>query len=262
MNALRIRSIFKRHWYGTKHNPPSVFDLFFWPVVDLLVWGLLTLFIQGAVELPAPAGFLIAGVLLWDLLFRSNLGIAMAFLEDASWSRNLINLMASPLRPSEYVAGAVAWSVARLLVTWSIMVALAFVFFQFSILRLGPVLGLFILAVMVFGVALAMIVLGLVLRFGPGADILAWGLAVLLVPVSAIYYPVDVLPGWGQAMANFIPTAHVFEAVRAVLAGGQVPWYRISAAMGLNALYLAGGLLFVRAMFETLRKRGFITRYM
>jgi ABC-2 type transport system permease protein len=259
----RVLAVFQRHAFELRHSPPGLFDMLFWPVIDLLLWGLLTTFIRSNdVELPLAIGFLLGGVLLWDLVFRSNLGIGISFLDDTSWTHNILNLLASPLRASEYLAGIVLWATAKLVAGWTVMALGAWALFSFSAFDLGWVLPLFGLALLVFGVALAMVVLGIILRFGTGADILAWGLAVLLMPVSAIFYPVDVLPGWAQAVASGLPTAHVFESMRTVLGGGPVPWGRLVAAFALDGVYLAAGLAFAGAMFRTLRRRGYVTRYM
>lgn len=261
MNLHRSFAVFMRHVYTTRHSPPALFDLFFWPAIDLMIWGVLTLYIRGS-NLPAPVGFLIGGVLLWDLLFRSNLGISMSFLDDTSWSRSVLNLLVSPLRPAEYVAGTALFSIARLVLTWGILALAAFALFSFNVFDLGLPLVVFAFAVVVFGVALAMLVLGVVLRFGPGADILAWGLALLLLPISAIYYPVSALPSWLQPISLALPTSHVFESMRVVLAGGATPWGRLGWVFVLDAIYLIAAMYFAHSMFAALRRRGFITRYM
>lgn len=263
MSPRRVLAVFKRHAYEMAHSPPGLFDMLFWPVLDLIIWGTLTLFIERTdVSLPVPIGFLLGGVLLWDLVFRSNLGIGVAFLEDTSWSHNILNLLVSPLRAGEYLAGATLWALVKVGVGWGVMAALASVLFAFTPFELGWPLLAFALALMLFGVAMALVVLGLILRFGQGADILAWGLAVLLMPLSAIFYPVSALPGWGQAIASALPTAYVFEAMRTVLAGDAVPWGHLWAAFALDGLYLAGAFAFARAMFGALRRRGYVTRYM
>jgi ABC-2 type transport system permease protein len=263
-NTLRrIWAVYLRHAYGLKHSLPGIFDMLFWPAMDLLLWGLLTLFIQRqAIDLPVAVGFLIGGVLLWDIVFRSNLGIGITFLDDTSWTHNVLNLLVSPLRPSEYIAGAVLWSLSKVLAGWAIMLGIAWVLFNFSAFDLGLPLALFVGALMIFGTAIGMIVLGIILRFGPGADILAWGLAVLLMPISAVFYPVSVLPGWAQVIARGLPTSYVFEGMRAVLAGGPAPWRNLAIAFALDAVYLLAGLAFARSMFGVLRRRGYVTRYM
>ncbi len=262
-SARRIWSLYKRHAYELSHSPPGLVDMLFWPAMDLLLWGLLTrYFVQQGTDIPQAFGFLLGGVLLWDLVFRSNLGIGVTFLDDTSWTHNVLNLMVSPLRPIEYLAGAVAWSLTKVLIGWTIMLTIAWTLFHFVAIDMGLILAVFMLALMLFGVAVGMLVIGIILRFGPGADILAWGLAVLLMPISAVFYPVSALPGWAQAIATALPTTRVFEAMRTVIAGGPPPWGSLGIAFALDALYIALGLLFARSMFNMLRKRGWVTRYM
>lgn len=263
MRGGRVRAIFKRHMYTTLHSPPILFDMFIWPILDLLIWGLLTLFIQQQrVSLPIPVGFLVGGVLLWDLLFRSNLGIAIAFLDDAAYTRNAINILASPIQPGEYVAGTAVWALVKLAVGWGLMALMAWALFSFGILELGLGLLVFAPVLMLFGVALSMIVPGLVLRFGHSAEILAWGLAGVLLPLSAAFYPLNTLPDWARAVAAAFPAAHVFESMRAVLAGSPVPWDRLALAVGLDLVYLAAAMEFASWMFRIFRRRGHVTRHM
>ena len=262
-SARRVWALYKRHAYEISHSPPAFVDMLFWPTMDLLLWGMLTRYmVQTDTQIPQAFGFLIGGVLLWDLVFRSNLGIGVTFLDDTSWTHNILNLMVSPLRPIEYIIGAVSWSLTKVLIGWTLMGTIAWALFGFGAFGMGPVLVVFMGALMLFGVAVGMVVLGIILRFGPGADILAWGLAVLLMPISAVFYPVSALPGWAQAIAQVLPTAHVFEAMRTVIAGGAPPWDRLLLAFALDVVYLALGMLFAKRMFDLLRRRGYVTRYM
>ena len=263
-SARRVWALYKRHAYELRHSVPGLVDMLFWPAMDLMLWGMLTTyFLQHDVGVPGQAfGFLIGGVLLWDFVFRSNLGIGITFLDDTSWTQNILNLMVSPLRPIEYILGAVSWSLTKVLLGWSIMVTIASVLFHFTAFKMGLPLAVFALVLMLFGTAIGMVVVGIILRFGPGADILAWGLAVILMPISAVFYPVSALPGWAQAIAAGLPTARAFEAMRTVIAGGPMPWGSVGIAFALDLLYLAVGMTFARSMFDLLRRRGYITRYM
>ena len=259
----RMWALYKRHAYELRHSVPGLVDMLFWPAMDLLLWGLLTRYmVLSNVHIPQAFGFLIGGVLLWDFVFRSNLGIGVTFLDDTSWTQNILNLMVSPLRASEYIGAAAAWSMTKVLVGWTCMVTFAWAVFHFTAIRMGFALPIFALALMTFGIAVGLFVVGVILRFGPGADVLAWGLAVILMPISAVFYPLQALPGWAQALASALPTSHIFEAMRTVIAGKPVPWNALYAAFALDALYLTLGLLFALRMFNVLKKRGYITRYM
>jgi ABC-2 type transport system permease protein len=261
MSWRPIWGVFKRHWYMTSHNPPEVFEMFYWAFLDLLIWGLLTTYLrQQEVKLPVSIGLLIGAVLLWTLLWRTQLGIGVAFLTEV-WSENVISLLASPIRAGEYIAGAMLWTFAQLLIGWTAMVVLAWAVFSFGFLQFGPALIPFMGVLMLFGVAMALAVLGLVLRFGHGANMLAWGLGGLIMPLSAVYYPLTVLPGWVRNIAQGLPLARVFEAMRTVLAGRPAPWSELGIALILDVAYIAAAGWFAYRMFLTLRRRGYITRY-
>lgn len=263
MSRGRVLAVYRRFFYSSIHSPPLLFDILLWPLLDLLIWGLLTRFIErSGTELPLPVGFLLGGVLIWDLLFRANQGISLAFLDDSAWSRNALNVFASPLRPLEYLAGASLWMLAKVAVGWSVMAIGAYLLFSFGIFDIGWALIPFILAAMLFGVVMSLMVVGLILRFGNTAEIFAWGIAEIVSPLCAVYYPLSVLPGWARTLAWWLPPSHVFEGMRAVLAGRPLPTGSLAIALGLDAIYLVGAFLFANAMLRQLRRRGLVTRYM
>jgi ABC-2 type transport system permease protein len=262
MSGRRVMALVRRHVYVTSRSFPRLVDWLFWPAIDLLLWGFLTTYFrQSGAEVPAGVGFLLGGFLLWDILFRSENGIALAYMEE-TWSRSAVNILASPITPGEYVAGALVWGLARVAVGWAIISTLSAVAFSFTPASYGLALAPFAGVLLLFGVALSMVVLGLVLRFGNGASILAWAITAICMPLSAVFYPVSVLPGWAQGVCAFLPTAQVFESMRAVLAGGAVPWDRLLRAFVLDGVYLAAAMWFARSMFATLRRRGYVTRFM
>jgi ABC-2 type transport system permease protein len=263
VNWGRVLAVYRRYFYSSIHSPPLLFDILIWPLLDLMIWGLLTRFIETSrTELPLPIGFLLGGVLLWDLLFRANQGISLAFLDDSAWSKNALNVFASPLRPVEYLAGASLWMLAKVAVGWSVMAIGAYLLFSFGILVIGWALLPFILAAMIFGVVMSLMVVGLILRFGNTAEIFAWGVAEIVSPLCAVYYPLSVLPEWARTLAWWLPPSHVFEGMRAVLAGRPLPTGSLAIALGLDAIYLVGAFLFANAMLRQLRRRGLVTRYM
>ena len=55
-------------------------------------------------------------MILWDVLFRSQQGVAISFLEDV-WTRNLLNVFVAPVRTVEYVAATCLVGVLRVAVT-------------------------------------------------------------------------------------------------------------------------------------------------
>jgi len=136
-SAGRILGMVLRYWYVIRSSWPRAAELIYWPLVQMLMWGFLQSYLAQTSSFAAKAaGLFIGAVLLWDILVRSQLGFAVAFLEEI-WSRNLGHLMMSPLRPFEFVAALMAVSLLKLMVAMVPVAALAYFFFGFNVLSLG-----------------------------------------------------------------------------------------------------------------------------
>jgi ABC-2 type transport system permease protein len=216
-------------------------ELIYWPFLQMLTWGFLQKYLAGTQNPYAQAaGVLIGSVLLWDILFRSKIGFSTTFIEEM-WSRNLGNLLTSPLRPYELVAALSLWSVIRLGVSMVPVAFAAFFIFGFNLLDLGLALAAFFCVLVLTSWSLGLISAGVILRYGLGAEELAWSLAFLLLPLSCVYYPVSALPGWLQPVALALPPTHVFEGMRSILLHNTFDATDLWWALGLNAIYLAIG---------------------
>jgi ABC-2 type transport system permease protein len=252
----RILAVMLRHLYILRGSMPRLVELMYWPTVQMVVWGLITESLAPAMHWQAQAaGVLISAVLLWDLLFRAQLGMSISFLEEM-WSRNLGHLFVSPLRPWEWVASLMAMSLIRTLVGVVPAALLAILLYHWNIFALGLPLLAFFVNLIVTGWAVALVVLALILRYGMGAEGLAWAIVFAISPISAIYYPVSVLPGWLQGVALALPPAHVFEGMRGLLHGQDFDTGHFLAAVGLNVIWLGLGSAAFLWGFRTARNRG------
>jgi ABC-2 type transport system permease protein len=203
------------------------------------------------------SGMLIAAVLLWDVMFRSNIGVAVSFLEEM-WSRNLAQLFASPLRPYEWALSLLTISVIRTLVGVLPAALLAIPLYSYSIFEMGLPLVAFFANLMLFGGAIGLAVSAMILRYGLGAESLAWVGIFALAPISGIYYPIDTLPHWLQPVAWALPSASVFEGMRAALGDGIFRTDLFYRAVLLNLVYMSVGLAIFLAVFRIARKRGLL----
>ncbi|HSK40861.1 MAG TPA: ABC transporter permease [Arenibaculum sp.] len=245
-----------RYWYLLRGSWPRVLELAYWPTVQMILWGFISQFMAtNSTWVAQAAGVLIAAVLLWDVMFRGQLGVSISFLEEM-WSRNLGHLFVSPLRPSEWVVSLMVMSLIRTLIGLLPAALLAVPIFGFSLTDLGPALVLFFANLIAMGWWLGLLIVALILRHGLGAESLAWVAVFLLAPVSAIYYPVSVLPEWLQWVAWFLPSAHVFEGMRAVLFDGVVRLDHLAWAAGLNAAFMAVSFGVFMHFFDVARKQG------
>lgn len=254
----RIGAIVLRHLYLLRTSWPRVFELMYWPTIQMILWGFITrFFLQHSSYVAQAAGVLIAAVLLWDVLFRGQLGFSLSFLEEV-WSRNLGNLAVSPLTPAEFLASLTVMSLLRTLIGVLPAAALAIVFYRFNIFTLGLPLVAFFSFLLVFGWAIGMMVSALVLRVGQGAESVAWLAIFLLAPISAVYYPVTTLPEWLQTVSWLLPTTPVFEGMRAILIDGTVRYDLLARALVADLIYLAIGAGLFLYSFHVARKRGLL----
>jgi ABC-2 type transport system permease protein len=252
----RIAAMVLRYWYLLRSSWPRLLDLVYWPAVQMLMWGFLQLYIsQNAGFFARAGGTFIGAVLLWDILFRGQLGFSLSFLEEM-WSRNLANLMISPLRPVEFVLALIVMSVIRLAISTIPVALLAIAFFGFNLFGLGLALAAFFVNLLLTSWAIGIFVSGLVMRNGLGAENMAWTIMFIFLPLTCVYYPVAVLPGWLQHVAWALPPTYVFEGMRALLIDQVFRSDLMLQALGLNVVFFAAGALAFLALLKSSRRAG------
>lgn len=252
----RIHGIVLRYWYTIRSSWPRTAELIYWPLLQMLTWGFLQKHLASTTSIAGrAAGLFIGGVLLWDILVRSQLGFAVAFLEEI-WSRNLGHLMMSPLRPAELIAGLAVISVLKLCVAMVPVAILANLFFGFNVLSLGFAFALFFANLVMTSWTLGLISTGAVLRWGLGAESFAWLVVFLLLPVACVYYPLSTLPTWLQPVALALPPTYVFEGLRALVLEQQFRGVDMLVAFALNLVYLGLGYAAFRWLLENARRAG------
>ena len=252
----RIWGMIYRHLCLYRHSWPRMLELIYWPTLQMCIWGFTTSYLVKGGGSPAAiaGGALLGGVLLWEVTLRSQMGVAITFLEEL-WSRNLGHIFVSPIRPWELIAAQIGVSILRTLFGVLPAIGLAILLYAFDLFAMGPVLILFFINLMVMGWWIALAVVSLILRHGLGAEVLAWSVTFGLAPLSAVFYPVSVLPAAIQPIALSLPSTHVFEGMRAAMLG-DIRWDHLAAALVLNIIWsLAAAALFAW-QFRQARERG------
>jgi ABC-2 type transport system permease protein len=273
MNAVRasLRRIWGmtyRHLALYRRSWPRLLELAYWPTLQMCIWGFTASFFAarlaggagsgtpGAAGVATAAlGMLLGGVLLWEVALRSQMGVAISFLEEI-WSRNLGHVFVSPLRPWELVSALLGISILRMLAGVLPAVVLAWVLYAFDLLAMGPVLILFAVNLIAMGWWVSLGVVSLILRHGAGAEALAWSVLFALTPFSCVFYPVAILPASVRPLALALPSAHVFEGMRAAIGQGIVRWDALGWAFALNAVWMAAAVLLFMRQFHAARVRG------
>lgn len=254
----RVAALAMRYLYLLRASWPRLLELMYWPTVQMILWGLINRFLAGQSDWVAQgAGLLIGAVLLWDVLYRSQLGVSVVFFEEM-YSRNLGHLFVSPLRPLELAAALLAVSLLRTIIGVGGAAGLAILMYRYSIFDMGLPLLAFFANLLVMGWSVGLMVVALVLRYGLGAEGLAWAVVFALAPFSGVYYPLSVLPDWVRPVGLALPSSHVFEGMRAVAREHVFLWDEFCWAVGLNLAYLAAGLLLYLYAFRVARRRGLL----
>jgi ABC-2 type transport system permease protein len=254
----RIGAMVRRYLYLLRGSWPRIAELAYWPTMQMILWGFITqFFAQNSSYVAQAFGVLLSGVLLWDVLFRGQIGVSLCFLEEM-WSRNLGHLFVSPLKPVELACALSFMGLIRTLIGLVPATLLAIVFYGYSVYDIGLPLIAFFFHLIAFGWALGLALAGMVLRWGLGAESLAWIAVFALAPISGVYYPISTLPGWLQPLAWAMPSAHVFEGMRSVLIDGVVRWDLMLTATLLDVFYLVAGVGVFLYCFRQARHRGLL----
>jgi ABC-2 type transport system permease protein len=255
---LRISGLLLRNFYLYRRSLARAMEIFFWPIMNLLVWGFLTRYLKG-MDLPVAIHFLLGAMILWDLLYRSQQSITLALTEEF-WVKNIMNLFITPIRTTELVASLCIMGLIKSMITLVFLGVLAFFFYRFNIFEMGPSLVPFVANLALFGWAMGMFTMSLILRYGHAAEALIWGVPFLIQPLSAVFYPVSVLPPWLRIFSYALPSTYIFEGMRAVLNTGTLNQTLLVLSFAMNLVYLAAGGLVFAWMLHQVRKKGYLTR--
>lgn len=256
MSWYRIWAIVLRHLYNFRHNLDRVVDAFYWPSLDIVVWGLTISAMQKQGQTSANQVMIILiATILWFVMWRGQGEITVNFLEEL-WSENLTNLFASPLRLVEWMIGLCIIGVIKLTATIILASILSFLLYQTNILVIGFWLIPFTITLTLFSWAFGFLTTGMFLRKGTDVQTLAWAGAFVLMPFSTVYYPLYLLPKWVQVISSFLPTTYVFEGMRALILTGETPEQGIIKSLLLNVVYLIIAITFFVKSFKAAKEKG------
>jgi len=258
----RAFAIFLRQFLLIKRSLHRLIGIFYWSLLELFLWGFLTVYLTQIGENRLSfITVLIGTVIFWNFLMRIQQGVAISFLEDV-WSRNLINLFASPLTINEYILGVVMLAILSSIFSVSLMALVAWLLFAYNLFQFGLLMIPFIAILFFFGLALGLYTTAMIFRFGPSSEILAWSIPALLPPFSGIFYPVSTLPTWLQWIAKFIPVSHVFEGMRSAVLSGTLDFDRLIFASILAVIIFVIMYWYLLRSYRYVLRNGLFTRFM
>lgn len=256
-----VAAILLRHFYLLRGSPVRVLPLFVWVAIDMVLWGFITRYLNAIASSSIDfVPVLLGAVLLYDFLIRVMQGVTLTFFEDV-WSRNFLNIFATPLCISEYVCGLVLSSIVTSAVGLLVMLLLATAVFGLSVSVYGFMFVPFLLVLFLFGIALGIFGSAVVLRLGPASEWFIWPIPGLIAPFVGVFYPLSTLPQWMRAVSYLLPPSYVFEGMRAILTDGTLSGAALLWGGGLAALYVVLACWFFAHIYQHAVRTGLIARY-
>ena len=259
MKFYRINALLLKYFYININRADRLFDIFYWPTIDLFVWGFTSFYIKELSNFNILS-MLIGGIILWTFVWRASQDIAVFVLEDF-WSRNLYHLFSSPLKVSEHIISIILVGFLRSLATFLFLSLFAFLLYSFNIFNINIiVLGIAVLLLSMFGWIMGMFVTSFIMRYGQRIQVIAWSTVWIIQPFTCVFYPLSSMPSWAAKIAVFIPTTYVFEAMRESLSGNPITYSNLFYSAILTVILFIATALFLRASFKKARMTGLLAR--
>jgi ABC-2 type transport system permease protein len=189
--------------------------------------------------------FLMVGALIWSYL--SVLFDVLS--ETVSWERwegTIEYTFMSPASRITHLLGMGVYAVVYGIAQIAIMFGVVSLFFDLDLEEAnywGALLVLAVCSISLVGFGIVAAVLPL-LSPEKGQQV-SYIVSSLLLLVSGVYYPVDVLPGWMQAIATVSPVTYALEGSRQALlegAGAAELWSTIWPLLIMGAVFVPLGL--------------------
>lgn len=255
MNLSRIRGVFFRYYHPLFKGSHLIADLFYWPLVDILLWGLTSVWIQTQHNVPNLPLILMTGLIFWQITWRGSVDISVNLLQEF-WNRNLVNLFSTPLKISEWSEGVILLCLCKLMVTVSFGAGLVYILYALNVFAVGWTFLPFAVSLLIFGWAIGFLAASGIIYWGHQMEAFAWMIAFVFAPFSAVFYPVEILPAWAQTVAWCLPTTYIFEGMRKILSTDTFPLHYFWISIALDAVYLSLAISLFKHMFKKSRAKG------
>jgi ABC-2 type transport system permease protein len=256
MNWYRIWAVFLRYFYFFA-KLDHLADLFFWPTLDIFLWGMTSVWIQKHdASMPSIAIAILTGLVFWQIIWRTNYEVSVNLLQEF-WNRNMVNLFSTPLKLAEWISALMLVGVFKILITICFGGLIVWLLYALNIFAMGWAFLPFCASLVLSGWFIGFLSAAIMVYFGQRVQMLAWMTAYVFAPFSAVFYPLSALPVWCQAIAKALPMTYIFEGMRKVLNEGIFSWEDFGISVLLNLLYLIGSMVLFSRLFEMSRAKGF-----
>lgn len=249
MKLHRYKAIILQEYFITLRSVETLFDILVMPVLTIVVFGFLSLYLTANAD-AAVANNVIMGMLMWQTLFIAQYSVTVPSLWNI-WSRNLSMLFVTPLTITEYISAHATTATIKSILFFILSATLCQYFFHFDITQLGIGNLVLILAnLIIFAIALGIILLGLIFRYGTKIQALSWGFISILQPLCAALYPLSIVPEPFRSLALALPATYIFEGVRTLPGNANAFLNHMLIAFLLNIVLLIISIYIFKTLFS------------
>jgi ABC-2 type transport system permease protein len=234
--------------------------MLYWPVQNIIVWGFFTLYLSRDTRLqPGIVTCLLSATILWGMFYAFQRDLTTCVLEEL-WSRNFLNLLATPLDLSEYLVGVITVNLAKALIGMAAAALIAWVCYAYNLFPFAAALLPFMFALVFFALAVGIFTTALIIRYSTRIQTLAWSFAGLLMPFSCVLYPIGSLPPSLRPIAWGLPTTHAFEGMRMAITNGRISMDHLRLGLLLDLGYLLLAVAILHRMLRSAHSRGLLVK--
>ncbi len=255
MSWSRILGVFYRYFHTIFKSSQVLSDLFYWPMIDIILWGLTSTWIQSQQHVENLPLIIMTALIFWQVTWRGSVDISINLLQEF-WNRNLVNLFSTPLKIVEWCSGIILLCLCKLLVTIAFGAILVYLLYALNVFTIGWAFLPFAASLIIFGWTLGFLASSAIIYLGRSAEAFAWMVAFVFAPFSAVFYPIDALPEWARVISWSLPTTYIFEGMRYTLQTHNFPWKDFCISIVLNLIYLTAALGLFKFSFEKSRNKG------
>jgi ABC-2 type transport system permease protein len=264
--AIALMGVLERNAYLVKRYGWWELAFFVWTVANTLTIVFIAKGVEatgGTLDVARQTASLLIGAVIW-----SYLGIVFEILtETVAWERwegTIEYTFMAPLARSVHLVGMGAFGVLYGLLRTAALFGVVALFFGLTFPDANFAAALVLLAVAsvsFIGVGMVTAILPLVSpEKGAQLGFIAQG---MLLVVSGVYYPVDVMPGWMQAIATVSPATYALHGIRAAVLDGaplNAVWGDLWPLLVMGVVAIPAGLAVFRAGESYAKRHGKLSR--
>lgn len=260
MQVRRVWILWRHYIYSIKRNKGRLVDIFIWPILELLVFGFTANFLSKEINnktLELMAIFL-GSLVFWHFFAKISSEVYQQLFDDVL-SKNLRNIIMSPLRTGEMIVALVSAAGTKLMISIGMLLVVAKLVYGFSLLTSWYYV-LLILVLVWWGIAMGLLISSLLFLVGNKVMSLAWVVTGIVQPFSCVFYSREILPGIFKLISYLVPSSYVFELYRGMIKTGKFDWQIWGVAIGLSLSYFLLGIFLFKFFLKMSRKTGVLVR--